>query len=86
RLLLNRADSNVGLRVPEVVKALGTDVDVSVPSSRDVPLSINHGNPIALEKRRSPVVEPLARLADGLRVGDHTSASETRRRGFLRRD
>ncbi|MDP8931935.1 MAG: P-loop NTPase [Actinomycetota bacterium] len=86
RLLLNRADSNVGLRVSEVIKAIGTDIDVFVPSSRDVPLSINHGVPLALEKRKSPVVQPLAKLADSLRVGNQPHAAEaTHHRGFLRR-
>jgi pilus assembly protein CpaE len=70
RLVLNRADSSVGLRLPDVEKALGTSVDVSVPSSREVPLSINQGAPLATttgrKGRSSPVVAPLMELADAL--------------------
>jgi pilus assembly protein CpaE len=74
RLVLNRADSSVGLRLPDVEKALGTNVDVSVPSSRDVPLSINQGTPLATttgrKGRSSPIIAPLAELVDALRHDD----------------
>jgi pilus assembly protein CpaE len=71
RLILNRADSKVGLRVQEVEKTLGTRIDVSVPSSREVPLSINRGTPLILEDPRSPVVAQIMRLVE------ITGASET---------
>lgn len=64
RLILNRADSKVGLRVQEVEKTLGTRIDVSIPSSREVPLSINRGTPLILEDPRSPVVASIMRLVD----------------------
>ena len=64
RLILNRADSKVGLRVQEVEKTLGTRIDVSVPSSREVPLSINRGTPLILEDPRSPVVAQILRLVE----------------------
>ena len=60
--VLNRADSNVGLRIPEVEKSLGTAIDVRLPSSRDVPLSINQGAPLAAERRRSDVIQAIAQL------------------------
>jgi pilus assembly protein CpaE len=70
RLVLNRADTNVGLRLHEVEKALGTNVDVAVPSSREVPLSINQGTPLATTPGRkgkpTPVVAPLADLVEDL--------------------
>jgi pilus assembly protein CpaE len=49
--VLNRADSNVGLRIPEVEKSLGTPIDVRIPSSRDVPLSVNQGSPLRNDRR-----------------------------------
>lgn len=64
--VLNRADSNVGLRVPEVEKSLGTSIDVQLPSSREVPLSINQGSPLATNRRRSDVVEAIARLVPSI--------------------
>jgi pilus assembly protein CpaE len=64
RLVLNRADSKVGLRIPEVEKTLRTRVDVSLPSSRDVPLSINRGTPLVTDDPKSPVAQALVKLAE----------------------
>jgi pilus assembly protein CpaE len=64
RLILNRADSKVGLRVQEVEKTLGTRIDVSIPSSREVPLSINRGTPLILEDPKSPVVASIQKLVE----------------------
>ena len=64
RLVLNRADAKVGLRVQEVEKTLGTRIDVPIPSSREVPLSINRGTPLILEDPKSPVVASIMRLVD----------------------
>ncbi|HEX9697024.1 MAG TPA: P-loop NTPase [Actinomycetota bacterium] len=63
RLVLNRADSKVGLSIADVERALGTSVDVAVPSSREVPLSVNRGTPLALADPASPVPVALAKLA-----------------------
>jgi pilus assembly protein CpaE len=48
RILLNRANTNVGIDGQDVVDILGRDVDVLVPSNRDITRSINQGVPIAL--------------------------------------
>lgn len=67
RVVLNRADSAVGLRLNEVERSLGTDVDVAVPSSREVPLSINQGTPlVSVAKKRSTVLAALEKLADAV--------------------
>jgi pilus assembly protein CpaE len=66
RIVLNRADSKVGLRSQEVEKSLGVEIDVSIPSSRDVPLSINQGEPLAVSRPRSPVVQAIGQLAAAL--------------------
>lgn len=73
RLILNRADSKVGLRVQEVEKTLGTRIDVSIPSSREVPLSINRGTPLILEDPKSPVVASILKLVEI--IGTHTAVS-----------
>ena len=62
RIVLNRADSKVGLRTTEVEKSLGVQVDVQIPSSRDVPLSINQGTPLAMDRGKSPVVVAIREL------------------------
>jgi pilus assembly protein CpaE len=67
-LVLNRADSKVGLRIQEVEKSLDTRIDVSIPSSREVPLSVNQGTPLADGKGRSSVVSAINQLVDRVRV------------------
>lgn len=84
-LALNRADSDVGLRIQDVEKSIGTTVDVSLPSSRDVPLSVNRGVPIALARKRSPIVAALSELVERVRIPAAAEESPEGRRGFLRR-
>ncbi|HEV2929918.1 MAG TPA: P-loop NTPase, partial [Propionibacteriaceae bacterium] len=57
RVVVNRADSKVGLRLPDVEKLLSSPVDTTIPSSRSVPLSVNKGSPIMLEEPKGPVAE-----------------------------
>lgn len=86
QLVLNRADSKVGLRLTEVEKSIRTEIDVAIPSTRDVPVSVNQGVPLAMERRRSSVINPLMDLVRTVRLDEHTSdSSDEPRRGFLRR-
>lgn len=80
RVVLNRADSKVGLRASEVEKSLGVGIDVQIPSSRDVPLSINQGSPLAIDKPRSPVVQSIRELLPELASGDGERGRRRRRR------
>lgn len=68
-LVLNRADSRVGLNLAEVERGLGNKVAVSIPSSREVPLSVNRGEPLALADPRSAVTRSIGRLVALLRDG-----------------
>lgn len=67
RLVLNRADSKVGLTVKEVESSLGTQIDAQIPSSREVPYAVNQGQPIVTERPRSGVSEAIRELLDQLR-------------------
>jgi pilus assembly protein CpaE len=49
RLVLNRANTNVGIEREDVLAILGRDADVYVPSHRAVAQSINRGAPIAAQ-------------------------------------
>jgi pilus assembly protein CpaE len=69
RLVLNRADSKVGLTVQAVEKTLGTTVDVSIPSSRDVSVSINRGTPLVIDNPKSPVVASIYKMLEFLGAG-----------------
>jgi pilus assembly protein CpaE len=63
RVVVNRADSKVGLRLPDVEKLLSSPVDATIPSSRSVPLSVNKGSPIMLEEPKGPVADSIRRVA-----------------------
>jgi pilus assembly protein CpaE len=89
-VVLNRADSKVGLSIAEVEKTLGTAISAQIPSSRDVPATINRGVPIVLDDPKHPVtvaVQEFAELAVGANGTDDSIPHELRtdRRSFLRR-
>jgi pilus assembly protein CpaE len=74
RLVLNRADSRVGISTDDVVAILGRAPDVTVPSDRDVPRTVNEGRPIVLAKEKSEAAKAfrtLARLYEQRQNGSH---------------
>jgi pilus assembly protein CpaE len=64
RIALNRADSRVGLDADEVGRVMKLRIDTMIPSSRDVPVSLNAGKPVYLSHPKSPVVKALGAFAD----------------------
>ncbi|MBO4206234.1 AAA family ATPase [Micromonospora echinofusca] len=69
-VVLNRSDAKVGLTSADIARVIRTPIAAYVPSSRDVPVSINRGVPIVLDNPQHPVsraIQDLAvnRLADG---------------------
>lgn len=66
RVVLNRADSKVGLQVSEVEKVLSAPVALEIPSSRAVPAAINRGVPIVLDDSHHAVSVAIRRLADSI--------------------
>ena len=52
-LVLNRANSKVGMKPGEVESALEVKVRFSVPSDRAVPIAVNRGNPAVLADSRA---------------------------------
>ena len=50
KILLNRANTNVGIEREDVLAILGRDVDILIPSHRDITRSINQGEPIAHQR------------------------------------
>lgn len=55
RLILNRADSKVGLDAGEVEKTLRAPISALIPSSRAVPAATNRGVPIVKDQPQHPV-------------------------------
>jgi pilus assembly protein CpaE len=62
--VLNRADSRVGLNKPDVFATAGMPIDLELPSSRHVPLSLNEGQPLLSDNPRSPTARRLAELVE----------------------
>jgi len=63
RLLLNRADSQVGLSAADFEKTLGLPITAAIPSSRDVPACVNRGEVIVRAEPRHSVSVALKGLA-----------------------
>jgi pilus assembly protein CpaE len=63
RIVLNRADSKVGLDAADVERVMKIKVDAMIPSSRFVPMALNKGRPVYLEERNSEVAESIRELA-----------------------
>jgi len=78
--ILNRADSQVGLTVSDIEKAVGLPMSVLMPSSRDVPLSVNRGVPLVVDSPGHAVSRAIRELAD--RCSGAPERPTNHRRGF----
>jgi pilus assembly protein CpaE len=86
RLILNRADTRVGITRDDVTQIIGRAPDVMVPSDRDIPSAVNEGTPITLAKPRSEAAKAFRTLADFYRQHQNGADPEkARRRGLIRR-
>jgi pilus assembly protein CpaE len=63
RIVLNRANSKVGMKPSEVEDALGMKIRHHVPSDRAVPLGVNKGKPVVLYDEDSDFARALRDLA-----------------------
>ena len=63
-LVLNRADSRVGITPDDVSTIVGRAPDVSIPSDREIPRSINEGTPIVAARQSSGAAKAFRTLAD----------------------
>jgi pilus assembly protein CpaE len=64
RLVLNRADSSVGIKRSEAEAILGRTPDVFVPSDREIPRATTDGQPIVVANGRSDAARAFHALAD----------------------
>jgi pilus assembly protein CpaE len=94
RIVLNRADSKVGLDSGDVERVMKIQVDTMIPSSRLVPMSLNKGRPVYLEDPNSEVSASIRTLAlrftGKANTPEGTAATEapspeSKRRGLFRR-
>jgi pilus assembly protein CpaE len=86
RVVLNRADTSVGISHADVVAILGRAPDVLIPSQRDVVRWLNAGEPIVLASKRSEPAKAFRALAE-LFAADRAPADTSNggRRRLLRR-
>ena len=62
-VLLNRADTRIGISRDDVAAIVGRAPDVFVPSDRDIPKSLTDGLPIVLAEERSEAAHAFRSLA-----------------------
>jgi pilus assembly protein CpaE len=62
-IVLNRSDAKVGLTAEDVTRVVRNPIALHVPSSREVPVSINKGTPIVLDNPAHPVSQAIIRFA-----------------------
>jgi pilus assembly protein CpaE len=63
-LVLNRADTRVGITHEDVEAIIGRSPEVFVPSDRDIPISVNEGTPIVMRDERSEAARAFQLLAE----------------------
>jgi pilus assembly protein CpaE len=81
--VLNRSDAKVGMEARDIEDFVGLSVDVAMPSSRLVPLSMNEGVAVIDRDARSPVSRALTDLVE--HFAGVTSQSSRGVGSFLRR-
>ena len=87
RLVLNRADSSLGIRVADVEHSIGRRVDHTIVSDgRSVVYALNRGVPFFLSNREAQVSQDILRLASavaGPRTADAGASRKTNQKKSL---
>jgi pilus assembly protein CpaE len=78
RVVLNRANSKVGMKLGEVEGALDVKVRFSLPSDRAVPLSVNRGNPAVLAEAKGDFARAVRTMAKTLAPAEAEKADKRR--------
>src|SRR4029079_5093082 len=74
KLVLNRADSSLGIRVTDVENSIGRKVDHTIVSDgRSVLYALNRGVPFFLSNREAEVSQDVLRLAQAV-AGERVAA------------
>src|SRR5918994_1483258 len=82
RVVLNRANTKVGMKRSEVEGALEVKVRFEVPSDRAVPIAVNRGNPAVLAESGADFSKAVREMAKGLLPAE--AAKGQKRRMFRR--
>jgi pilus assembly protein CpaE len=86
KVLLNRANTNVGIERDDVLAILGRDVDFQLPSDREITRSINQGVPIAQNRGTDAagVFRSVAKQYVDAALGTNTDAATEARRSVIK--
>jgi pilus assembly protein CpaE len=82
RVVLNRANSKVGMKRSEVEGALEVKIRFEVPSDRAVPIAVNRGNPAVLAESSADFSKAIREMAKGLQPAE---VAKSQKRGLFRR-
>jgi len=90
RYVMNRANTNVGLKTREVETALKVKIAHELPSDGAIPLTVNRGNPAVLAEPRCDFSRAIGQLAkqlapQGRMAGSSSSQPRPRKRLSLAR-
>ena len=84
-VVLNRSDSRVGLTAADIDRVLRVPIAGHVPSTRDVPVSINRGVPLMADSPDHPVSRSIRQVAEAHLGGRTVGMSEADTRQPSRR-
>jgi pilus assembly protein CpaE len=84
RIVLNRANSKVGMKQREVEAALEQKVRYEIPSDRVVPITVNKGVPAVLAEPGSDFSRAIVAMAKGVFPTEQTKRSLSLRPRFAR--
>ena len=89
QLVLNRADTRVGISQHDVVAVLGREPDIYIPSDREIPRAVNEGVPVTLSRPQSYAAASFHDLAalftSGASAPEHAVVDSSGRTGLLTR-
>jgi pilus assembly protein CpaE len=77
-VVLNRSDAKVGLTAADIERVIRVPIQAHVPSSRDVPVSINRGVPIMADNPQHPVSKAIRDFSLGRLTGPLTGEPAAR--------
>jgi Flp pilus assembly CpaE family ATPase len=81
-LVLNRANSQVGITAEDVFAIMGRRPDILIPSDREIPRAVNEGQPILTARPHSDAAEGFRKLSSLI---INAGAVPSRKRSGLRR-
>ncbi|MBB5870952.1 pilus assembly protein CpaE [Allocatelliglobosispora scoriae] len=84
-VVLNRADTKVGLSNADIERVLRVPVNGWVPSSRDVPVSTNSGVPLAVSHPNHPISVAVRDLANKRIIAARSEEKSSGKKGLFGR-